>query len=272
MCFPSSGASCGCCLVCERPHRAGLRLRTISRREPLRPSATAACSRPSVRWRYNCAHVQETGNTPAEAPLIPSDTQPLRAVKKAPRLALNPSQHLGGDWRCSCSAPSAGTEAGSANEKRRNPAPSASSSMEQFQYALVDEQFGRYGVAKQRLEFIIQNGPSFPGAQNELAKVLVLMTIPTPTPTPLPTPTPDLRGEQSLVCHRPATDRGGRLAERPERAGSTPQSGPEFQYVASGRHVLFCPAQLRRVPDSKAGQSRRRHLRTDAGRALCTPG
>ncbi len=70
--------------------------------------------------------------------------------------------------------------------------------LEQFQYALVDEQFGRYDAAKQRLEFIIQNNPNFPGAQTELAKVLVKSSIPTNTPTPTLTPTPDLRGEQTL--------------------------------------------------------------------------
>jgi tetratricopeptide (TPR) repeat protein len=62
----------------------------------------------------------------------------------------------------------------------------------------VDEQFGRYEAARQRLEFIIQNAPSFPGAQDELTKVMVLSTIPTPSPTPRPTPTPDMRGVETL--------------------------------------------------------------------------
>jgi tetratricopeptide (TPR) repeat protein len=70
--------------------------------------------------------------------------------------------------------------------------------MEQYQYALVDKQFGRYEAALQRLEFIIQNDPSFPGAQNELALIMVLSSVPTPSPTPPPTPTPDMRGVQAL--------------------------------------------------------------------------
>jgi tetratricopeptide (TPR) repeat protein len=69
---------------------------------------------------------------------------------------------------------------------------------DQFQFALVDEHYGRYDTAKDRLNFIIQNNPSFPGVQAELSKILVLMTIPTVTPTPTLTPTPDLRGEQAL--------------------------------------------------------------------------
>ena len=70
--------------------------------------------------------------------------------------------------------------------------------MDQFQRALVDEQFKRYDDAKQRLDFIIQNDPSFPGAQTEMAKLLVLMSIPTATQTPTLTPTPDVRGQTAM--------------------------------------------------------------------------
>src|ERR1700752_3927043 len=51
---------------------------------------------------------------------------------------------------------------------------------EQFQFALVDIQFGRYANARQRFEFIIANDPTFPGAQQKLTEVLVLINIPTP--------------------------------------------------------------------------------------------
>jgi len=71
---------------------------------------------------------------------------------------------------------------------------------EQFQYALVDEQFGRYDSARQRLEFIIGKEPNFPGVQNELANVLVKSTIPTATPIPTITPTPDLRGNEAMLA------------------------------------------------------------------------
>lgn len=70
--------------------------------------------------------------------------------------------------------------------------------LEQFQFALVDEQFGRYEAALQRLEFIVEHDPEFPGVQDELTKVMVLSSIPTPSPTPPPTPTPDMRGVQAL--------------------------------------------------------------------------
>ena len=72
--------------------------------------------------------------------------------------------------------------------------------MDQFQRALVDEQFKRYDDAKQRLTFILQNDSSFPGAQTEMAKILVLMSIPTATATPTLTPTPDVRGQQAMFA------------------------------------------------------------------------
>jgi tetratricopeptide (TPR) repeat protein len=67
---------------------------------------------------------------------------------------------------------------------------------EQFQYALVDIEFQRYENAKQRLDFILAHDPSFPGVQEKLTQVLVLMNQPTPTITPSLTPTPDFTGAE----------------------------------------------------------------------------
>jgi tetratricopeptide (TPR) repeat protein len=133
------------------------------------------------------------------APLGPSDTQPLKPVKKTPRwrsaflsvlgvLALLLLGTLGG------------YASGIAQRRSARSGIIARQLTEQFQFALVDEQFGRYQAARERLQFIIQNDPGFPGAQAELAKVFVLMTIETPTPTPVPTATPDLRGIQALFA------------------------------------------------------------------------
>jgi tetratricopeptide (TPR) repeat protein len=142
---------------------------------------------------------QETGSTQPMQPLKEDDTQPIKPIKKAPRwrsilisiLGVVILLILGGLGGY-----------GSGIKVREDTASQVISSQltEQYQYALVDEQFGRYDTAKQRLEFIIQNNPSFPGVQNELAKVLVQMAIPTVTPTPVPTSTPDLRGEQALFA------------------------------------------------------------------------
>jgi tetratricopeptide (TPR) repeat protein len=67
---------------------------------------------------------------------------------------------------------------------------------EQYQNTLIDIQFGRYEIAKQRLEWIIANDPTFPGAQQKLTEVLVLSNQPTPTLTPSLTSTPDFTGAQ----------------------------------------------------------------------------
>jgi hypothetical protein len=65
---------------------------------------------------------------------------------------------------------------------------------EQYQNTLIDIQFGRYENARQRLEWIIAQDPTFPGAQEKLTEVLVLSNRPTPTLTPSLTPTPDFTG------------------------------------------------------------------------------
>ncbi len=71
---------------------------------------------------------------------------------------------------------------------------------EQYQNALIDIQFARYEIARQRLEWIIANDPSFPGAQEKLTEVLVLSNQPTPSLTPSLTPTPDFTGAQDAFA------------------------------------------------------------------------
>jgi tetratricopeptide (TPR) repeat protein len=71
---------------------------------------------------------------------------------------------------------------------------------EQFQYALVDIEFQRYENAKQRLDFILAHDPNFPGVQEKLTQVLVLMNQPTPTITPSLTPTPDFSGAEQAFA------------------------------------------------------------------------
>jgi tetratricopeptide (TPR) repeat protein len=75
---------------------------------------------------------------------------------------------------------------------------------EQFQFALVDMEFGRYEIAKQRLEFIIEKSPEFPGAQEKLTEVLVQINLQAnyvaPTGTPSLTPTPDFSGAEQAYA------------------------------------------------------------------------
>jgi len=142
---------------------------------------------------------ENTGNPQPIQPIKEDDTQPIKPVKKAPRwrsllfsiLGVGILLFLGG---------LGGYESGIKNRTNTESQLKSQQLTEQYQYALVDEQFGRFDAAKTRLDYIIQNDPSFPGVQNELAKLLVQMAIPTATPTPAPTSTPDLRGEQSLFA------------------------------------------------------------------------
>ena len=71
---------------------------------------------------------------------------------------------------------------------------------EQFQYALVDIEFERYENARQRLDFILAHDPNFPGVQEKLTQVLVLMNQPTPTVTPSLSPTPDFTGAEQAFA------------------------------------------------------------------------
>ncbi len=142
---------------------------------------------------------QEINNKQAGAAFTPGDTQPLTPVKKAPRWRSILLSLLGVIVLLGLGA-LGGYGSGLAVRTSAEASTRTEQLTEQFQFALVDEQFGRYSVAKQRLEFIIQTDPTFPGAQSELAKVLVQLTIPTPTATLPPTPTPDLRGEQTMFA------------------------------------------------------------------------
>jgi tetratricopeptide (TPR) repeat protein len=127
------------------------------------------------------------------------NTQPLKPVKKAPRwrsiligvlgvIVLLALAGFGGYESAIGTRVQAKTEL--INQQL----------MDQFQRALVDEQFKHYDDAKQRLNFIIQNDPSFPGAQTEMTKLLIIMSIPTVTPTPTLTPTPDVRDQQAMFA------------------------------------------------------------------------
>ncbi len=74
----------------------------------------------------------------------------------------------------------------------------------QFQLALTDMEAGNYENAKQRLEYILQLDPDFPGAVEKYTEVMLLLAqekTPTPalpTATIAPTPTNDLRPVEEL--------------------------------------------------------------------------
>ena len=74
---------------------------------------------------------------------------------------------------------------------------------DQFKLVQQDLDAAHYSVARQRLEFIIGQDPSFPGASEKLAEVLVKQAItpsPVPTETPTLTPTPDTRAQETIFA------------------------------------------------------------------------
>jgi hypothetical protein len=72
---------------------------------------------------------------------------------------------------------------------------------EQYQLGLQAMDGGKYEVARQHFEYIIQHKPDFPGVQEAYANLLLSMMITptlTPTLTPTITPTPDLRSVDEI--------------------------------------------------------------------------
>lgn len=79
----------------------------------------------------------------------------------------------------------------------------AQSLNEQLTLAKQDFDNGMYENARQRLEYILQQDPAFPGAMDTLTLVMVKMAItPSATPTLAPTltPTPDLRSQEAIFA------------------------------------------------------------------------
>jgi hypothetical protein len=148
------------------------------------------------KGKYNISMSENLEPTQSSQPIKEDDTQPIKPLKATPRwrsilisiLGLLLLVGLGGFG---------GYSAGLGDRKTAQQAVIAGQLSEQFSYALVDIQFGRFDAARQRLEFIISHDPNYPGAADKLTEVLVKSTIPTSTPTPTLTATPDFSGAES---------------------------------------------------------------------------
>lgn len=138
-------------------------------------------------------------STQASQPLKEDDTQPIRPVKKPSRwksiligvIGFLLLIGLGGFG---------GYSSGIGVRKNAEESIMVQQLTEQYSFALVDIEFGRYENARQRLEYIIQRDPNFPGAQEKLTEVLVLSSVPTPTLAPTLTATPDYSGVESAYA------------------------------------------------------------------------
>jgi tetratricopeptide (TPR) repeat protein len=139
---------------------------------------------------------EQLGNTQPIQPYKEDDTQPIKPIKKSSNwrsilmsvLGFLLIIGLGGFG---------GYASGVGARKSAETAILSGQLAEQYSFALVDIEFGRYEAARQRLEFIIGKDPGYPGAQEKLTEVLVMSSIPTPMPTATIPPTPDFSGAES---------------------------------------------------------------------------
>jgi len=79
---------------------------------------------------------------------------------------------------------------------------------EQFQMGVKAMDSGLYQVALKNFQFVIQQDPNYPGAQDKLVDVLLKLSLsPTTTSaiTPMFTPTPDLRGVEAIFTQAQAS-------------------------------------------------------------------
>lgn len=104
----------------------------------------------------------------------------------------------------------------------------------QYDLALEDFSAKRYDMASQRLEYVIQLDPAFPGATDLLARVFVEQrTTATPTlaPTPTPIPTPDFRGRDDLYAQGQNLLVGGDWTGAIDTLLTLRKKYPDFQAV-----------------------------------------
>jgi tetratricopeptide (TPR) repeat protein len=84
----------------------------------------------------------------------------------------------------------------------------AASAEEYYKLGLENMEAGRYYIAQQQFQYVIELDPNYPDAPNKLAEVMLILNAtatptpaPTATPTPIPvTPTPDTRGEAEIYA------------------------------------------------------------------------
>lgn len=80
---------------------------------------------------------------------------------------------------------------------------------EQYELGLADLESGRYAIARQRFEAVIQYNPEYPGAEDGLVEALLNLDVPTITPTPQATATPDPSPPDQLLADAKAAINSG---------------------------------------------------------------
>lgn len=141
---------------------------------------------------------EQTGTTQPIQPINEDDTQPIKPVKPSRWRSILISVlgfllllGLGGFG---------GYSSGIGTRVQAEDTIITKQLSEQYTLSIVDMESGRFEVAKQRLEFIINRDPNFPGAQQRLTEVLVMSSMPTPTIAPTLTATPDFSGAENAFA------------------------------------------------------------------------
>lgn len=110
----------------------------------------------------------------------------------------------------------------------------ASEARKQFDLGVTDMQEGRYEIARQRFEHVINLNPNYPGVIDRLAAVrLELNTTATPTsvPTPTLTPTPDLRSAEELFSQAQLMLAEGNWSEAIDTLLKLRKDEPDYQPI-----------------------------------------
>ena len=139
---------------------------------------------------------EQLENTQPQKTVELDDTQPIKPIKKPSRWRTTLVSILGFLLLVGLGAFS-GYSSGVNQRVQAEKSITSQQLSEQFSFALVDIEFGRYYNAKQRLQYILSKDPGYPGAQQKLTEVLVVSSIPTSTPIPTLTSTPDFSGAES---------------------------------------------------------------------------
>ncbi len=145
----------------------------------------------------------EEPSPPASGP-IPGSSQSTLEGKDAPRLQFSIRRWAG--WGLLVFAitlgigGAAGYLAGTSRRAQTRAQDVSLVADEQFRLGLADLEAGRYEIAKDRFEYVIQLDPNYPDAAQRLAEALLGLNQPLPTPTLQASPTPNLAPVEDLFA------------------------------------------------------------------------
>lgn len=142
----------------------------------------------------------------------------------------------------------AGYQAGSGSQKASETMMAKSSVEEQFTLAAQDLTEGRYEVAFRRLEYVIGQDPSYPGATDKMAEVMAILyataTPTNPAPTITATATRDLRPVEEMFTEAESLFNESKWGEVIDRLITLRKEDPVFQ-TARVDGMLFLALRMR---------------------------